>query len=627
MSGISGLVLLDGSPVTPAALDAMVAATPHIGPDGLDSWMSGPAGMIRFHHATTPEAVGEIQPFRHPQSGSTICFDGRIDNRAELLALLDRKTDSPEPDCAIVLALFDRFGDAFLDHLVGDYAFAIWSERTHRLFCARSPLGWRTFLWTHDHRRFGFASQPRTLIEGLQIERRLNEGAIGEYLAARFVTQSETLWKGVNRLPGGAALSLEHGRVRTWQWHKGPFEDWSGKSEAEHVERFRALFDQALISSMRSSTPVMSQLSGGLDSSSVVCRATELHRAGRIDRQVGALTVRYPGQPQDESEWSGAVETHLGITADVATPDHFSFDQQRRWCAETLHLPLRPNVMTAMAAPMRRHNARVLLTGEGGDDWLRGTHGHWPDMVLRGQWWRLLREGTEKRRVANLPGALKGLLLESVGPIVSPRLRERALRLHLDFSYDIPAWIRPDWAKRIDLADRWRQDELPVALPSYAQRQRYQVYSFGRRHVNWDNVLAYVDSQGIEVRHPLHDLRLTSFLMGAAGDLLLRNVQKKYLLRQAMRGTLPEVVRTRLDKANFAATLIDAVEQRLRERKPEDLLGVQMGWVDGKMIAAAHDAHLAWRDAGFPRDLPQIHYGSVWFTVATDLWLEHAFKL
>jgi asparagine synthase (glutamine-hydrolysing) len=620
-------VTLDGAPVTQLVLDAMIAATPHIGPDGVGTWFSGPACMIRFHHATTPEAVGETQPLPHPASGNTIAFDGRIDNRPELLSLLDRRIDSPEPDCALVLALFERFGDGFLDRLVGDYAFAIWTEPRRRLFCARSPMGWRTFLWTQDRHRFGFASQPRTLIEGLSVERRLNEGAIGEYLSARFVTQTETLWHGVSRLDQGGALALEDGRVRTWHWHKGPFEDWSDRSEADHVERFNALFDQALASSMRSAAPVMSQLSGGLDSSSVVCRATELHRAGRIDRQVVPITVRYPGQPHDESEWSGAVEAKTGVAADVATPDHFNLDAQRSWCAETLHLPLRPNVMTAMAAPMRMRGARVLLTGEGGDDWLGGSHGHWPDLVMRGQWLRLLHEATEKRPLARYPGALKGVLLEGVGPIVSTRRREHALRPHLDFNYAIPPWIKPDWAQRIGLADRWRADAMPVDLPNYAQRQRYHVYTLARRHVNWDNVLALAGSMGIEVRHPLHDLRLTSFLMGAAGGVLQRDIQKKYLLREAMRGTLPETVRTRTGKANFVSTLFDAVSERFRERRPEDLLGVRMGWVDGAMLATAHQEHLAWRDAGFPRPVPKIFYSPVWFTIAMDLWLEHAFGL
>lgn len=628
MTGIAGITSLDGQPVTQEILDGMRQATPHIGPDGVGSWVSGPVGMLRFHLWTTPEAVGEVQPRRDPDSDSTITFDGRIDNRAELLSLLERRTDSPEPDCSIVLKLFNRFGDDCVQRLTGDYAFAIWSGKRQRMFCARSPVGFRTLLWAQDGKRFAFASQPRTLVEGLSIERRLNEGAVGEYLSARFVTQTETFFVGINRLPGGGALAVEDGRVRTWHWHNGPFEDWSNRSEADHVDRFRELFDQALQSVMRSDRTVMAQLSGGLDSSTVVSRATQLHRAGRIDRQVGVITVRYPGQQHDEGAWSGVVESEYGLTADVATPDHFSLDDQRSWCAETLHLPLRPNVMTAMNAPMQARNARVLLTGEGGDDWLGGSHGHWPDLLLRGQWGRLLREATAYQPLAQIPRGMRRILLDAIAPVVSERARARHLRPHLDFGYEPPPWIRADWANRIGLSDRWRADRLPNDLPDYSQRQRYHAAWLARRHVNMDNALALGNAQGIEWRHPFHDIRLTGFLMGASGEMLRRGRVKKYLLRQAMRGTLPEKIRTRPDKASSVVTIIDAVGERLRERPVEDLYGVRMGWIDGKMLQAAHTEHLAWRETGFARNrMPKMFYGPVWFTISMDLWLDHAFKL
>lgn len=628
MSGIAGILHLDGAPAGRDELDAMTAASaPFVGPAGVGTWHSGPIGMLRFHAVTTPEAEGEVQPWRNPASGSTICFDGRIDNRDELLARLDRRAGSDEPDSAIVLALFDRLGDAMLDTLVGDYALAIWSASRRRLLCARSPLGWRTFQWTCDNRRFAFASQPRTLVEGLSLERRLNEGAIAEYLSARFVTQTDTFWQGVYRLAAGGALAIEDGRLTQWQWFRGPFEDWSRASEADHIEQFRARFDTALVAAMRSSGPVLSQLSGGLDSSSVVCRATQLHRAGVIERQIVPVSVRYPGAPQDETKWSSIVERELGIEAEVATPDHLDFDEQRRFCAETYHLPLRPNVMTAMNRVMRGHGARVLLTGEGGDDWLRGTHGHWPDLLQQMRLPTLFSEAV-RGQGHRLPGALRSMLGESAGAILSPRLRDRALRVHLDFSLDPPSWIRADWAKRTDLSDRWRQDALPVELPSYAQRQRYQVYWFSRRHINWDNVLAFVDSEGIELRHPLHDLRLTSFLMGAAGGMLMRGTTRKYLLRQAMRGVLPEEIRTRPDKANFVITILDAISERLREHPIEDHYSVQMGWIDPTLLVEAHAQFLAWRDAGsHAADMPRSPLNVLWFVLALDLWLENAFGI
>ncbi len=107
-----------------------------------------------------------------------ICFDGRLDNRAALLALLgDRQTELGDaPDGDIALALFDRFGEGFLQELVGDFALAIWQPRTRHLFCARSPTGWRPLLWTCNGGMLAFATEPATLVKGLDLAPGLNEG-------------------------------------------------------------------------------------------------------------------------------------------------------------------------------------------------------------------------------------------------------------------------------------------------------------------------------------------------------------------------------------------------------------------------------------------------------------------
>ncbi|MEP6915472.1 MAG: asparagine synthase-related protein, partial [Acidobacteriota bacterium] len=301
MSGIAGIVYTDGRPAEIATLDAMVRATPHLGIDGTETWHDGPAGLIRFALATTPEAVGETQPFTDSRSGLVIAFDGRLDNRAELLALLGAEAPSAAaPDCAIALAAHGKLGDAFPERLTGDYALAIWDPARRRLFCTRSPLGFRPFLWTLQGNCFAFASEPATLIRGLALPRRLNEGAIGEHLSARFLTETETFWEGLQRLPQGHALALERGAVRTWCWHHGPFEDSSHLSDADHVERFTALLNQSLLAVLRSAGPVASHLSGGLDSSSIVCRVHELFEAGRADRMVQPFSARFPDTISDE---------------------------------------------------------------------------------------------------------------------------------------------------------------------------------------------------------------------------------------------------------------------------------------------------------------------------------------
>lgn len=629
MSAIAGAVLADGNTLSDATLTRMVAASPSRGFDGITRWRDGPAGMIRFHHATTPEAVGERQPLPGA-SGAVIAFDGRLDNRGDLLALLGERGRAlaGAPDVDIALAFWEARGERFLNDLVGDWALAIWQSDRRRLFCARSPMGWRPLLWSFDGRTFGFATEPCALVVGLDLVRRLDEGAIGEMLSARFVTGTGTFWQGVQRLGQGAAVELEKGRVRTWHWHTGPFEDISHLSEGDLVERFRELLDQSLIATMRSNTAVSAHLSGGLDSSTVVARATELHRAGRIDRQVQPVTARFPGEAQDETPWSKAVEEHVGLTARVTAADPFVLDEARRWTAQSLQLPLRPNVndtTTAAFRLMQAEGGRVLLTGEGGDDWMAGSLAHLPDMLRKGDLAGLFREAmTQFPQLSPVVRFRRTGFLASA-PLFSRAYRARFLRPHLTYNGAVPDWIRPEWAAKIGLEERWRADLPPVELKSFAQMQRYNVFAHARRHLAHDTILAFAEAHGVEIRHPLHDLRLATFFMGVPGTMLLRNGEKKHLLREAMRGTLPEVVRQRQDKAVFITSLIDAIAARFRECPPQQLLPAKLGWVDGDKVAEMFAPALEWRSAGSAGALSRGRIGPVWFVVAMDMWLEHAF--
>ena len=630
MSGIAGLIHTDERPVTPEMLEHMAAATPHLGMDGIGHWHHGPAGLVRFALHTTPEAVTETQPHADRAADDVIVFDGRLDNRDALRAALGPADPGARaPDCVIVLAAHRRFGDALPDKLVGDYALAVWQPRHRRLFAARSPVGMRPFLWTRRNGLFAFASEPSTLVRGLDLPRKLNEGAIAENLASRFVTDTETFWDGVYRLPPGHALVLANGNVRTWRWNEGPFEDHLDLPEADHIERFRDLFDQALVATTRCQGRVAAQLSGGMDSSTIVCRIDQLVREGRIGAMVETVSARYPGEICDEGEWIAEVERQCGIRSTMVEGAPFDADRASRWCAQTLHLPLRPNTagtVEAVCAHLRGQGIRVALTGEGGDDWLAGSRAHWPDLLQRVRWGKLLREATASGTGWRRPlRAARAIARDAALPLMSRRRRERLLRPHLDFARNTPDWLSADWARRIDLTDRWANAPRPPALGSLHQMERYRVYSLARRHINMDNAFAFATSQGVELRHPLHDFRLTRFLMGAAGDMLLRGDSRKHLLREATRGVLPEKIRLRTSKANISAPIIDAVTAHLRERPFRDMHCVTNGWVDPAELERMQTDYLAWRRSD-DLPVPESNYAVVWNTVATDMWLEYALK-
>lgn len=634
MSGIAGIIEGSGRTVEAGMLSAMVHATPHLGIDGVRMVERDVAGMIRFELATTPEAVGRFQLAEHQPSSLLMAFDGRIDNRAELIDLASaeaRGLPADATDCEIVLAAFRRLGDGVVERLVGDYALAVWNADRRRLFCARSPVGWRPLLWTLQGQRFAFATEPATLLRGLALERRPNEGAIAEHLASRFVTETETLWQGVYRLPPGHALAFANGQVQTWRWHEGPVADQSGLSPAQHVERFTELFDQALLATLRSAGPVAAHLSGGLDSSSVVCRTRQFVEDGRVAAMPLTVSARFPGEICDEGVWISAAEAQCGIRSAQVHGAAFDSAAMAQWCQQTLHLPLRPNTGGTLMATcdlLHQRGLKVLLTGEGGDDWLGGSFGHWPDLLRGGQWLSLFDQAFDRSRgLAGLLSAGRGIVERGLRPLVSSRRREQMLRPHLQFATQIPAWIDPDWARQTNLAARWQAAPAPPALASFGQAERWHVYSLARRHMNLDNGLAYAASRGVELRHPFHDLRLTRFLVGASGGVLRRHGVKKHLLREAMRGTLPEKIRMRMDKANISAPIIDGVAARLRDRPLRDLECVRRGWIRADVLETGHAQHMHWRNTNDAQAVPDVPYAPIWNAVAVDMWLENAFQV
>jgi len=623
VSSLAGLVTLDGRPAPQDLVERMAAAMPRLGADGAGVWCDGPAGLVFLHCATTPEAEQERQPLAPPGGRFVVCLDGRLDNREDLFRLLgsDRSPPREAGDAALALAVFERYAERAPEQLVGDYELAVWDRVEERLFVARSLSHWRSFLWWCDGRTFLFAREPRQIFATRLVERRPNEPLLGEILAARWLSPRETLWSGVWRLqPGGALVVPRGGPPRAWRWHQGPFRELRLRSDEEYAERFNELFNQALRAHLRSSTPVAAQLSGGLDSSSVVCRAAELHRAGLVDRPVQPVSAVFPGQEHDESDWVDLAAAQACLTTDRIQPASYDWDWARGWTAETLHLPIRPTAasMARQAEELGPRGFRVLLGGEGGDDWLTGSVVHWPDLLRQGRLFQLWREGCEWNSDQLVWTRLRRVAANSFAPWTR-RLGWRPLVYsHVRLSPAVPDWIRPEWARRIGLAERrFPVDDMPL-LDNLAQRAAYQNYIRARSAVNFHSFLCFAGMHRMEVRYPFHDRRLTEFLISVPGGVLRRAGRKKALLRLAMRGTLPEATRQRDTKAIFGDTFVDALTQLVNEEGVQQLACVRNGWVDGKRVWDHFARFRATADAR------EGLLGPIWFAVAVDIWLKHA---
>jgi asparagine synthase (glutamine-hydrolysing) len=212
---------------------------------------------------------------------------------------------------------------------------------------------------------------------------------------------------------------------------------------------------------------------------------------------------------------------------------------------------------------------------------------------------------------------LRRIAGHALRPWISRSRRQALLWPHLSLPSAIPAWVRPEWARRIGLNDRDWPVYWPDGLPGLAQRQRSRCFSFARAYINNENVLAYAATQQVELRHPFHDRRLTEFLLNVPGGLLLHGREKKYLLRQAMRGTLPELVRTRQTKAPFDSHIVEALSRVISEQTVSSLVPVQLGWLDGPKV---WELFARFQSSGGTEGLTSV----LWFAVSVDTWCRHA---
>jgi asparagine synthase (glutamine-hydrolysing) len=342
---------------------------------------------------------------------------------------------------------------------------------------------------------------------------------------------------------------------------------------------------------------------------------------------VRPISTRYDDPASDERPWIAAVERQAGVASQPVRPQPFDAAAAADWCRQTLHLPLRPHtlgVVTPAIDAMTQAGLRVLLTGDGGDDGLRGTLGHWPDLARHGRWASLWTE-TASTGAAGPAQRLRLLLSAGLLPALSERRRRRLLGLEAAPHEPPPSWLRAAWVQRIGLAERRSAAPAPPPLASFAQSERFGRFVGPQRHLLADGYLTYAAIRGVELRHPLYDLRLARFLAGAAGGVLRKGGEAKHLLREAMRGTLPEEVRTRRGKAGFAGETLAAIDRRLAERTPQDLACVRLGWVDPVGLRQTLEAFRAWNaaPAGTGGQMPPVN--AVWNAIAADLWLEHAF--
>ena len=559
MSGICGILRFDGIEPAETDLMAMTAQLRRRGPEGTRHCLDRRVALGHTLLATTPEALVEQLPRTDPATGCTITADLRLDNRDELIAALELQGETCVlGDGELVLRAYLHWGQDCPEHLLGDFAFAIWDPRHQKLFCARDHLGMKQLVYSHVAGKvFAFASEPRAVLAIEDVPRKINEGRIADFLEGYLegIDHTSTFFEEVFRLPPAHCLSVDAQGLnlrRYWELRAGP--ELHLKSDQAYADGLLQVLTQAVASRLRCVGPVGSMLSGGMDSGSVSAIASRLlAQQGR-----GPLHTFSCAGPDPAS----CVETraiHAAITIPGIIP-HVASHADLSSCRDDLirltldsdepfdgHMTL---VRTAYLMA-RRAGIKVVLDGVAGDSVLPSIS-RTARLVRRGRLHRAWREATGMAHFwgGSPTGYFLGGVREALTPNTLRHLRERWRRRHANRPRG--ALLHPGFAEKVNLASRVDtfQRHAPPGLRSKSHQHITALVhpnlAVGRER--YDRVAAAL---AIEPRDPFMDLRVVEYCLRLPAEQIDDDGWIKMVLRRAMAGYLPDEVRWRPGKQHL----------------------------------------------------------------------------
>jgi asparagine synthase (glutamine-hydrolysing) len=619
MSGIVAIFNSDGAPADEALLRRMLAAAAYRGPDGVGVWRQGPIALGHLMLRTTPESLHETQPLLDGPGNLCLTFNGRLDNRDELIDLLYERGGADAaglPDSAIVIRAYEHWGLDSVEHLRGEYAFALWDRRERRLVLVRDALGTRTLYYSWNGRTCVAASELHQVLLHPFVSLSPNEGMIGEYLCGLLYQKDETLFRDVRRLAPGEMAVVDAGGFRLRRYYEPqPQKVIQYRNPDEYVDHFLDVFGQAVRSRMRAIDGVGAQLSGGLDSSTVVGVAQSLRRRGEFsDDRFETFSLCFDDPACDERKYFEAVIDMCGVDAHVLKPHPLDMATLVSVIRRYRNFGEHPTsaIQWSVYSRMRERGLRVLLSGLGGDEQLSGSDQYYADLLWEWRIGELVRKYRTDRAFRILPGNPFLLLLRRAVWPLTP-MRDWARRF-IFVPRMPPSSIEPEFARRIGLPERIRAGMMP-RIPrgmSFAQRFIYECLTMPWTVQVLENVERSASAFGCEYRHPFFDRRVIEFIMALPEEQRCDGEYAKVIVRNAGRRILPEIVWNRGDKAEFTSVVSDFFKRSPGESLFRNLVIESYGWINGDEVRRMYQrASNDWRC----REAPIL-----WQTMEMDLW-------
>ncbi|KPJ61628.1 MAG: hypothetical protein AMJ46_00585 [Latescibacteria bacterium DG_63] len=538
MCGICGIAGVDGrGSETLETLRRMVEVMRHRGPDDEGFYCDEHIGLGHARLSIIDVELGR-QPMTNEDESLWVVFNGEIYNYVELRKELLEKghTFRTRSDTEVILHSYEEYGESFVHHFNGMFAFALWDKGERKLLLARDRIGIKPLYYAEEGSRFLFASEIKALLESPTCRREVDGASVAEYMERSYVTGQKTFLCNVKKLPPGHLLTLNGGSPTESKYWDVTFSQEEDQGEDHYVEELAWLISDSVRLRLRSDVPLGAHLSGGIDSSTVVCTASKL-----LNEPLKTFSGAFDEGPRyDERQYIRLVSEACGTEHHEVVPtmeEFFNIISRLVWFLDepVVGAGVFPQYVVSTLAGK---HVKVVLGGQGGDELFAGYtkyyRPYFADRITDCVRFRFGSAGPltlipdlfrffVNRGKTDIPIFVRKLSAPPSSLVLSTRLQKMAAQMP----------VRP----------------IPPGLGKFAQMLYVDLkeYLQGLLHVEDRTSMA----ASIESRVPILDHRIVELAASMPYKHKMRNGLTKYLFRQAARDRVPEAILARRDKMGF----------------------------------------------------------------------------
>ncbi|MEZ5346278.1 MAG: asparagine synthase (glutamine-hydrolyzing) [Pyrinomonadaceae bacterium] len=555
MCGINGIAYSARSnrQADEAVLCAMRDEISHRGPDDAGVFVKGNIGLGHRRLSIVDVAHGH-QPMVNSDGSCVLVYNGEVYNHADHRGALESKGYKyrTTSDTETILYLYEEFGEACVEKLRGMFAFAIWDENKKQLFAARDRLGIKPLYYVYDEEgNFFFASEIKSLIKAGAVKPELNYAVLPDQLANHGTSYDQTLYKGVKRLMPGHHLTWKDGRISIKKYWDISYEPkHEGISDREYIDEWRERFRRSVELRLMADVPLGMFLSGGIDSSAICALMAEM-----VDEPIRTFSVGFDEKEANEFEYARTVSKayktdHHEV---LLTPAEFFRELPNLIRHEDEPLGFVASVPLYFVSKLAQKHVKVVLTGEGSDELMAG-YGRYAKTL------KLLQYGEKYETFA--PDFLRNAVRSGVSTLpgsVSRKLKRTFLTREAD--------IESLFFDNFSIFSRSMQEEL-LSPDSIRQIHDTDPFALQKRWFEENDAIELLDkilycdtktylhellmkqdqmsmAASIESRVPFLDHELVEYTSRMPVNMKIRGRTTKWILREAMKGILPDEILTR----------------------------------------------------------------------------------